>query len=105
MIIPENDGSPRDHLVPWPSSLVPACEPLQSSQGPSSSLPTRSPSPQEPYDNSGEPSSNDHDDHIPPNSPQQPLATSSRAQSFNLVQPPKKKRKRPTKKTHEPKTD
>jgi hypothetical protein len=34
---------------------------------------------QEPYDNSAEPSSSDHDDDIPPNLPQQPLATSSRA--------------------------
>jgi hypothetical protein len=29
------------------------------------SLPARSPSPQEPYDNSGEASSSDHDDDIP----------------------------------------
>jgi hypothetical protein len=54
---------------------VPSREPLQSSPEPSSSLPARSPSPQEPYDNSGEVSSSDHDDDIPPNSPQQPLAT------------------------------
>jgi hypothetical protein len=61
--------------------------------GPSSSLPARSPSPQEPYDNSGEASSSDHDDDIPPNSPQQPLAAEpqrSRAQSFKSVQPLKK---------------
>jgi hypothetical protein len=57
------------------------------------SLPARSPSPQEPYGNSGEASSSDHDGDIPPNSPQQPLATSSRAQSFRSVQPPKKKMK------------
>jgi hypothetical protein len=83
VIIPKNDGSPRDHLEPGqPSSL-----------GPSSALPARSPSPQQPYDNSGERSSSDHDDDIPPNSPQQPFATSSRAQSFRSVQPPKKKRK------------
>ena len=63
VIIPENDGSPRDPL-----------EPPQSSPGPSSSLPARSPSPQEPYDNSGEASSSDHDDDIPLNSPQQPSA-------------------------------
>jgi hypothetical protein len=79
VIIPENDGSLRDHLESGPSSSVPAREPLQSSSGSSSSLPTRSASPQEPYDNSGEASSNKHDDDIPPNSPQQPLATSSRA--------------------------
>jgi hypothetical protein len=97
VIIPENDGSPRDHLESGPSSSVPASEPLQSSSGPSSSLPTRSPSPQQPYDNSGERSSSDHDNDIPPNSPQQPFATSSRAQSFKSVQPPKKKRKRPAK--------
>jgi hypothetical protein len=47
------------------------------SPGPSLPLPARSPSPQEPYDNSGEVSSSDHDDDIPPNSHQQPLATSS----------------------------
>jgi hypothetical protein len=29
VIIPENDGSPRDHLEPWPPSSVPAREPLQ----------------------------------------------------------------------------
>jgi hypothetical protein len=82
----ENDGSWRDPL-----------EPPQSSLGPSSSLPARSPSPQEPY-NSGEVSCSDHDDDIPPNSPQQQSAAEhapqrSRAQSFKLVQPPKKKRK------------
>jgi hypothetical protein len=91
VIILENDGSLRDHLEPGPSSSVPTREPLQSSPGPSSSLSARSPSPQEPYNNSGEASSSDHDDDIPPNSPQQPLATSSRAQSFRSVQPPKKK--------------
>jgi hypothetical protein len=83
VIIPENDGSPRDPL-----------EPLQSSPGPSSSLPALSPFPQEPYDNLGETSSSDHDDDIPPNSPKQPSATEphmSRAQSFKSVQPPKKK--------------
>jgi hypothetical protein len=105
IIIPENDGSLRDHLEPGPSSTVPAREPLQSSSGPSSSLPSCSPSPQEPYDNSGEASSSDHDDEIPPNSPLQPLATSSLAQSFKSVQPPKKKLKRPAKKKPEPKTD
>jgi hypothetical protein len=89
--IPENDGSPRDHLESRSSSSVPAREPLQSSTGPSSSLPARSPSLQETYDNSGEASSSDHDDDIPPDSPQQPLATSSRAHSFRSVQPPKKK--------------
>jgi hypothetical protein len=93
IIIPENDGSPRDHLEFGPSSSVPAREPLQSSPGPSSSLPARSLSPQEPYDISGEASSSDHGDDIPPNSPQQPLATSSQAQSFRSVQPPKKKQK------------
>jgi hypothetical protein len=70
IIIPENGGSPRDHLEPGPSSSVPTREPLQSSPGLSSSLPTRSPSPQEPYDNLGEASSSDHDDDIPHNSPQ-----------------------------------
>jgi hypothetical protein len=95
VIIPENDGSPRDHLEPGQPS----------SPGPSSALPARSPSPQQPYDNSGERSSNDHDDDIPPNSPQQPFATSSRAQSFRSVQPPKKKQKRSTKKKAEAKTD
>jgi hypothetical protein len=85
---------------------VPAREPLQSSLRPSSSLLARSPSPQEPYDNSGEASSSDHDNDIPRNSPQQPLATepqSSLAQSFRSVQPTKKKRKQPAKKKHEPK--
>jgi hypothetical protein len=38
----------------------------------------------------GEQSSSDHDDDIPPKSPQQPFATSSRVQSFRSVQPPKK---------------
>jgi hypothetical protein len=55
---------------------------------------SRSPSPQEPYDNSGEVCSSDHDDDIPPNSPQQPLAIEphrSRVQSFKSVKPPKKK--------------
>jgi hypothetical protein len=104
IIIPENDGSLRDHLELGPSSSVPACEPLQSSLGPSSSLPARSPSPQEPYDNSGEASSSDHDDDIPPNSPQQPFATGSQAQSFRSMQPPKRKQKRPAKKMPEPKT-
>jgi hypothetical protein len=83
VIIPENDGSPRDHLEPGQLS----------SPGPSSALLARSPSLQQPYDNSGERSSSDHDDDIPPNSPQQPFATSSRAQSFRSVQPPKEKRK------------
>jgi hypothetical protein len=83
VIIPENDGSLRDHLEPGQPS----------STRPSSALPARSPSPQQPYDNSGEQSSSDHDDDIPPNSPQQPFATSSRAQSFRSVQPPKRKRK------------
>jgi hypothetical protein len=69
VIIPENDGSPRDHLELGPSSLVPGREPLQSSLGTSSSLPACSPSPQEPYDNLGEAGSSDHDDDIPPNSP------------------------------------
>jgi hypothetical protein len=91
VIILENDGSLRDHLEPGQPSSVPTHEPLQSSLGPSSSLPARSPSPQQPYDNSGERSSSDHDDDIPPNSPQQPFATISRAQSFRPVQPPKKK--------------
>jgi hypothetical protein len=86
IIIPENDRSPRDPL-----------EPLQLSPGPSSSLHARSPSSREPYDNSGEASSSDHDDDIPPNSPQQPSTAEhaphrSRAQSFKSVQPPKKKR-------------
>jgi hypothetical protein len=97
-IIPENDGSSRDHLESGPSSSVPTRDPLQSSLGPSSSLPTHSPSPQEPYDISGEASSSDHDDDIPPNSLQQPLATSSQAQSFRSVPPPKEKRKCPAKK-------
>jgi hypothetical protein len=105
VIISENDGSLRDHLELGPSSSVPAHEALQSSPGSSSSLPARSSSPQEPYDNSGEASSSDHDDDIPPNSPQQPLATSSRAQSFRSVQPPKKKRKQPAKKKPTLKTD
>jgi hypothetical protein len=39
------------------------------------------------------------------NSPQQPFATSSRAQSFWSVQPPKKKRKRSAKKKLEAKID
>jgi hypothetical protein len=95
VIIPENDGSPRDHLEPGQPS----------SSGPSSVLPARSPSPQQPYDNSGERSSNDHDDDIPPNSPQQPFATSSQAQSFRSVQPPKKKQKRSAKKKAEAKTN
>jgi hypothetical protein len=95
VIIPKNDGSPRDRLEPGQPS----------SPGPSSALPTRSPSPQQPYDNSGERSSSDHDDDIPPNSPQQPFATSSQAQSFKSVQPPKKKRKRSAKKKPEAKTD
>jgi hypothetical protein len=95
IIIPENDGSPRDHLEPGqPSSL-----------GSSSALPAHSPFLQQPYDNSSERSSCDHDDDIPPNSPQQPFATSSRAQSFRSVQPPKKKRKRSAKKKPEAKTD
>jgi hypothetical protein len=81
VIILENDGSPRDHLEPGQPS----------SPGPSSALPARSPSPQQPYNNSGERSSNDHDDDIPPNSPQQPFATSSRVQSFRSVQPQKNK--------------
>jgi hypothetical protein len=75
VIILENDGSPRDHLEPGQPS----------SPGPSSALPARSPSLQQPYDNSGERSSSDHDDDIPLNSPQQPFATSSRAQSFRSV--------------------
>jgi hypothetical protein len=91
VIIPKNDGSPRDCLEPGPSSSVPTHELLQSSPGPSSSLPARSPSPQQPYDNLGERSSSDHNDDIPPNSPQQPFATSSLAQCFRSVQPPKKK--------------
>jgi hypothetical protein len=95
IIIPENDGSRGDHLEPGQPS----------SPGPSSALPARSPSPQQPYDNSGERSSSDHDDDIPPNSPQQPFATSSRAQSFRSVQPPKKKRKRSAKKKPEAKID
>jgi hypothetical protein len=80
VIIPENDGSSRDHLEPRQPS----------SPRPSSALPARSPSPQQPYENSGERSSSDHDDDIPPNSPQQPFATSSRVQSFRSVQPLKK---------------
>jgi hypothetical protein len=81
VIIPDNDGSPRDHLEPGqPSSLRP-----------SSTVPAHSPSPQQPYDNSGERSSSDHDDDIPPDSLQQLFATSSQAQSFRSVQPPKKK--------------
>jgi hypothetical protein len=95
VIILKNDGSPRDHLESGqPSSPVP-----------SSALPALSPSPQQPNDNSGERSSSDHDDDIPPNSPQQPFATSSQAQSFKSVQPPKKKRKRSAKKKPEAKTD
>jgi hypothetical protein len=95
IIILENDGSPRDHLEPGqPSSL-----------GPSLALPAHSPSPQQPYDNLGERSSSDHDDDIPPNSPQQPFATSSRAQSFRSVQSPKQKRKRSAKKKAEAKTN
>jgi hypothetical protein len=83
IIIPENDGSPRDYLeLGQPSS-----------PRPSSALPARSPSLQQLYDNSGKRSSSDHDDDIPHNSPQQPFATSSRAQSFRSVQPPQKKRK------------
>jgi hypothetical protein len=77
IIIPENDGSPRDHLEPGQPSSVPTHEPLQSSLGLSSSLPARSPSPQQPYDNSGERSSSNKDNDITPNSPQQPFATSS----------------------------
>jgi hypothetical protein len=95
VIIPENDGSLRDH----PELGQP------SSPGPSSALPARSPSLQQPYDNSSERSSNDHDDDIPPNSPQQPFATSSQAQSFRSVQPPKKKRKRSAKKKAEAMSD
>jgi hypothetical protein len=95
VIIPENDGSPRDHLDPGQPS----------SPGPSSALPARSPSPQQPYNNLGERSSNDHDDDIPPNSPQQPFTTSSRAQSFGTVEPSKKKRKRSAKKKAEAKTN
>jgi hypothetical protein len=95
VIILENDGSLRDHLERGQPS----------SPGPSSTLPTLSPSPQQPYDNSGEQSSSDYNDDIPPNSPQQPFATSSQAQSFRSVQPPKKKRKRSAKKKPEAKTD
>jgi hypothetical protein len=79
-----------------PSSSTPTREPLQSSLGPSSSLPARSTSLQEPYDNSGEARSSDHGDNIPPNSPQQPSSAEpqrSREQSFKSVQPPKKKMK------------
>jgi hypothetical protein len=61
VIIPEDDGSLRDHQESGPSSSVPARKPLQSSLGPSSSLPAQSPSAQEPYDNSGEASSSDHE--------------------------------------------
>jgi hypothetical protein len=93
VIIPENDGSPRYHLeLGQPSS-----------PGLSSALPARSPYPQQPFDNSGERSSSDHDDDIPPNSPQQPFATSSRM--HRSMQPPKKKRKRSTKKKPKAKTD
>jgi hypothetical protein len=95
VIIPENDGSPRDHLEPGQPS----------SPGPSSALPARSPSPQQPYDNLGERSSSDYDDDICPNSPQQPFTTSSRAQSFRSVQPPNKKRKQSAKKKLEEKKD
>jgi hypothetical protein len=95
----ENDRSPRDHLELGPSSSLHAREPLQSSPRPSSSLPACSHSPQEPCVNLGEASSSDHDDDTPPNSPQQPLARSSRVQSFRSVQPPKKKWKWPAKKS------
>jgi hypothetical protein len=103
VIILENDGSPRDHLESGSSSSVPVREPLQSSPGPSSSLPARSSSPQEPYDNLGEASSNDHYDDIPPNSPQHhwPQALERNLRS---AQPPKKKQKRPAKQKPEPKT-
>jgi hypothetical protein len=43
VIIPKNDGSPRDPLEPGPSSPLPVREPLQSSLGPSSLVPTREP--------------------------------------------------------------